>query len=297
MDYKDINDRWKKFLFENTFKEDKLIDPDKAKKKKKQKPEARDKEDGKQIITNEFEDFEESLEEMSGMSGGSVSFGVGNAFNTKKKKRKKNKYEFLEEEEGGEAIRKTPGKPEQETPEERVKRIYNQSQNPISLTTPGGPNIRAGVKGSIDNIGSADIGTNVRVNPKTGIPEVGGPSVVVQGAGPNLKNWSGRLNLPNQKNPKEEPSFDVTKASSEGSPWGVGVGRTPEGSWTGNVGYKGDGLGAGVKVKYNPKTKKYEEVGADVELGEKAGKYGQLAFGAEVNPNDYRANLKWTKDF
>lgn len=296
MNYKDINDRWKKFLFENTFKEDMIISPDEGKKKKNKKKVGPPPDKAKKIITNEFEEFDESgdqLEEMSGMSGGGVSFGVGNAFNTKKKKRKKNKYEFLEEEE----VNISKKREKLETPEERIKGIYNQSQNPISLTTPGGPNIRAGVKDSIDNIGSADIGTNFIVNPKTGIPEVGGPSVVVQGAGPNLKNWSGRLNLPNQKNPKEEPSFDVTKASSEGSPWGVGVGRTPEGSWTGNVGYKGDGLGAGVKVKYNPKTKKYEEVGADVELGEKAGKYGQLAFGAEVNPNDYRANLKWTKDF
>lgn len=91
MNYKDINDKWKSFLFENTFKEDKLIDTDKAKKKKKRKPEKKNKEDGKEIITNEYEEFEneavinepsgsetnkavdsveeEQLEEISTMSG------------------------------------------------------------------------------------------------------------------------------------------------------------------------------------------------------------------------------------
>lgn len=64
MNYKDINDKWKSFLFENTFKEDKLIDPDKAKKKKKRKPEKKHKEDGKEIITNEFEEFQHQEEEM-----------------------------------------------------------------------------------------------------------------------------------------------------------------------------------------------------------------------------------------
>ena len=56
MNYKDINDKWKSFLFENAFKEDKIIDP--KKKKKKRKPEKKHKEDGKEIITNEYEEFE-----------------------------------------------------------------------------------------------------------------------------------------------------------------------------------------------------------------------------------------------
>ena len=37
MNYKDINDKWKSFLFENTFKEDVIFDPEQEKKKKKKK--------------------------------------------------------------------------------------------------------------------------------------------------------------------------------------------------------------------------------------------------------------------
>lgn len=80
MNYKDINDKWKSFLFENTFKEDKLIDPNKAKKKKKRKPEEKHKEDEKEIITNEFEEFGESddqLEETSTISSGAVEGPAG----------------------------------------------------------------------------------------------------------------------------------------------------------------------------------------------------------------------------
>ena len=123
MNYKDINDKWKSFLFENTFKEDKLIDTDKAKKKKKRKPEKKNKEDGKEIITNEYEEFEEQqegmdewslptyvgsegpqsagyndavdsveegeqLEEMSSMSGGAVQGYAGSFMSKKAFKRK-----------------------------------------------------------------------------------------------------------------------------------------------------------------------------------------------------------------
>ena len=73
MNYKDINDKWKSFLFENTFKEDVIFSPDQEKKKKKRKKEKnaeKKKEDGKEIITNEFEEFEEErLEEFSGAGG------------------------------------------------------------------------------------------------------------------------------------------------------------------------------------------------------------------------------------
>ena len=106
MNYKDINDKWKSFLFENTFKEDIIFSPEQEKKKKKRKKEKnseKKKEDGKDIITNEYEEFDEwtlpssrnegtqsagyndavsveenkeELEEMSSMSGGDV---VGHA--------------------------------------------------------------------------------------------------------------------------------------------------------------------------------------------------------------------------
>jgi hypothetical protein len=113
MNYKDINDKWKSFLFENTFKEDKLIDPDKAKKKKKRKPEKKAEDGEKEIITNEWEEFEEwtlpssrnegtqsagyndavdsveeeQLEEMSAVSAGAIeghAGGAGGSFMSKK---------------------------------------------------------------------------------------------------------------------------------------------------------------------------------------------------------------------
>lgn len=116
MDYSDINNKWKQFLNENTFKEDKIIDPNKKKKKKKAKEDG-----GKEVITNEWEEFqhqdeeqmdeyvlpdggtqgtpksdynnavdsveEEQLEEMSAMSGGAVqghAGGAGGSFMSKK---------------------------------------------------------------------------------------------------------------------------------------------------------------------------------------------------------------------
>lgn len=112
MDYSDINSKWKQFLAENTFKEDILINKDKKKKTKK-----KDRKDDKEIIVSEedsvseWEEFqeavlnepsgtdgnnavnsveeEESLEEMSAVSGGGISFGVGNAFAPKKKLRRR----------------------------------------------------------------------------------------------------------------------------------------------------------------------------------------------------------------
>lgn len=115
MNYSDISNRWKQFLAENTFKEDALFDKEKKKKHKEKKKERKD---GKEIIVseeddevNEFEEFEEavinepsgadgnkavnsveeeeSLEEMSAVSGGGISFGVGNAFAPKKKLRRR----------------------------------------------------------------------------------------------------------------------------------------------------------------------------------------------------------------
>lgn len=109
MNYGDINNRWKQFLAENTFKEDALIDKEKKKKHKEKKKERKD---GKEIIVSEedkvseWEEFEEavinepsgsegndainsveeeSLEEMSAMSGGAVQGYAGNAFAPKKK--------------------------------------------------------------------------------------------------------------------------------------------------------------------------------------------------------------------
>ena len=100
MNYSDINNKWKSFLAENTFKEDKVV----SKKKKKKK-------DGKEIIVSEkqncmdegsgcmeegdLEEFgtdlqsEEQLEEMSGMSGiggGDVQGFAGPTFGKPKKR-------------------------------------------------------------------------------------------------------------------------------------------------------------------------------------------------------------------
>ena len=73
MNYKDISDKWKSFLFENTFKEDVIFDPEQEKKKKKKKKEKnaeKKREDGKEIITNEYEEFgEDPIEETSTVSG------------------------------------------------------------------------------------------------------------------------------------------------------------------------------------------------------------------------------------
>jgi flagella basal body P-ring formation protein FlgA len=104
MNYKEINDKWKVFLTENTFREEIVIKPGKDKKKRKKGK--------KEIIVsekddvNEWEEFEEavinepsgsegneatnsveeeSLEEMSAMSGGAVQGYAGNAFAPKKK--------------------------------------------------------------------------------------------------------------------------------------------------------------------------------------------------------------------
>lgn len=103
MNYGDINNKWKQFLAENTFKEDVIVKPEKKKKKNK-----------KEIIVsedevNEWEEFEhqdesvindqsgsgtnnatdsveeESLEEMSAVSAGAITGYAGNAFAPKKK--------------------------------------------------------------------------------------------------------------------------------------------------------------------------------------------------------------------
>ena len=111
MNYSDINNKWKQFLSENTFKEDKLINKDKKKKVKN-----KNRKDGKEVIVseedevNEFEEFEEAvinepsgadgnnavnsveeenLEEMSAMSAGAVHGYAGNAFAPKKKLRRR----------------------------------------------------------------------------------------------------------------------------------------------------------------------------------------------------------------
>lgn len=113
MNYGDINNRWKQFLAENTFKEDALINKEKNKKHKEKKKERKD---GKEIIVSEedsvseWEEFqeavlnepsgadgneavnsveEENLEEMSAMSAGAVHGYAGNAFAPKKKIRRR----------------------------------------------------------------------------------------------------------------------------------------------------------------------------------------------------------------
>ncbi len=65
MSFKTINDKWKNFLNENTFKEDKII-PRKKKKSKKRK-----------ILQGEELEMKEELDEASGMSGGSVEGCAG----------------------------------------------------------------------------------------------------------------------------------------------------------------------------------------------------------------------------
>ena len=119
MNYKDINDKWKSFLLENTFKEDMIINPDEEKgkgnkKKSKKKvgpPPKKAKElmtDPSFVVKNEYEEFDEDqmadgdgagynnavdaveenqLEEMSAMSGGAVeghAGGAGGSFMSKK---------------------------------------------------------------------------------------------------------------------------------------------------------------------------------------------------------------------
>lgn len=68
MNYKEINDKWKVFLAENTFKEDAIVKPEKKKKRK----------DKKEIIVSEDDEVNEfeELEEMSSMSGGAVEMGT-----------------------------------------------------------------------------------------------------------------------------------------------------------------------------------------------------------------------------
>ena len=89
MNYKDINDKWKTFLAENTFKEDIVIRPEKKKKRKKDKKEIIVSEKEKCMdegsgCMEEWEEFqnedEKSLEETSTVSGGSVEGGSGSPF-------------------------------------------------------------------------------------------------------------------------------------------------------------------------------------------------------------------------
>jgi len=116
MNYKEINDKWKMFLAENAFKEDIVIKPQKKKRKKDKKEiivsekdgcmkegskcmdeweefnEQEDPQSGSQTgdahsfdVNDEQDQEEESLEEMSAMSGGAVQGYAGNAFAPKKK--------------------------------------------------------------------------------------------------------------------------------------------------------------------------------------------------------------------
>jgi len=69
MDYGDINNRWKQFLTENTFKKDN---------KKKLSKKNIDKKTSKEIIVSEEEEDKlEGLEEMSSCSGGGVQGYAG----------------------------------------------------------------------------------------------------------------------------------------------------------------------------------------------------------------------------
>jgi len=106
MNFKDINDKWKSFLTENAFKEDKLVKKDKKEKVKDKKGKKKELIVSEEDDVNEWEEFEEAvinepsgsegneainsleeenLEEMSAMSGGAVQGYAGNAFAPKKK--------------------------------------------------------------------------------------------------------------------------------------------------------------------------------------------------------------------
>jgi len=82
MDYGDINNRWKQFLAENTFKEDK---------KKKSLKKNIDKKTGKEIIVSEKEEEKledsETIEEMSSCSGGGVQGYAGTQGNKKEEEK------------------------------------------------------------------------------------------------------------------------------------------------------------------------------------------------------------------
>lgn len=75
MNYKEISDKWKVFLAENTFKEDVVIKPEKKKRKDKKEIIVSEKEkcmeegSGCMDELEEFEEFEEdkTLEEFSGV--------------------------------------------------------------------------------------------------------------------------------------------------------------------------------------------------------------------------------------
>jgi hypothetical protein len=182
MNYKDINDKWKAFLFENTFKEDIVFNPEQEKKKKKKKKEKKaekKKEDGKEIITNEFEEYEEeneSLEEFSGVGG--IAGYVANAFHSKpKKKVKKRKYKKLEEEAPflGTASKEYTLDPE-------LEKNYQASiapKNPNYLSAAG-----TGLQLKTDT-GIVDAGIRAGFNKQTGKPEK--PSVVLQLPNQNIE--------------------------------------------------------------------------------------------------------------
>jgi hypothetical protein len=114
MNFKDINDKWKSFLTENAFKEDKLVKKDKKEKVKDKKGKKKELIVSEEDDVNEWEEFEEAvinkppgsegdkainsveeneqLEEMSAMSGGAVQGFAGNAFGTPVRRRKKRRH-------------------------------------------------------------------------------------------------------------------------------------------------------------------------------------------------------------
>ena len=91
MNYKEISDKWKVFLTENAFKEDKLVK--KPKKKKQGKKELIVSEEDPVQEWEEFDEDKDNLEEMSGMSGGAVA-GFAAPLGSKPVKRKLEEEDF-----------------------------------------------------------------------------------------------------------------------------------------------------------------------------------------------------------
>lgn len=290
MNYSDINNRWKQFLAENTFKEDALIDKEKKKKHKEKKKERKD---GKEIIVseedevNEFEEFEESLEEMSAMSGmgsggGDVQGYAGNAFAQSKKK---SKYKKLEEEDTVKP-KEPPRITNVSAPGQRfvapAQQPATQKKSPkFDLTSAGGPEIGLKLKAPT-SVADVGLGAKVKFDPKTGKPKLAQPSAAIRSG-----NYSGEFT---------PDSFNLNKASSQGSPWTAGVGRDADKKWSANVGYEGEQVGAGIRGTYDPKQQRVSNVGADLRIG--ADGKPQFTAGLEGDPNNpndirYSAGLKF----
>lgn len=285
MNYSDISNRWKQFLAENTFKEDALFDKEKKKKHKEKKKERKD---GKEIIVseedevNEFEEFEENLDETSTVSGGGISFGAGNAFNIKAKKSKYKKLEEKDTVKTKEPTRSTNVSAPGQRLAVPAQQPATQKKSPkFDLTSTGGPEIGLNLKAPT-SVADVGLGAKVKFDPKTGKPKLAQPSAALRSG-----DYSGQFTT---------DSFNLNKASSQGSPWTAGVGRDADKKWSANVGYEGEQVGAGVRGTYDPKQQRVSNVGADLRIG--ADGKPQFTAGLEGDPNNpndirYSAGLKF----